>query len=187
MRWYIGERLIKGKDMNKKNAFSIILALVFVLNCFVFFTVGATEDESEPIGTSSSQSSSVVVTESTTPAPTTPAPTTPSTVPSTTTAPQTSSTSTATVADPVYTTTTTYQYDEQGHAITDEYNAPTVKTTEKGEEITEPTTVAKIVKDYGRQYGWLKWLSLVGMLLSLGGLIALNVMYKSVTPKSKRK
>ena len=153
--------------MNKKNAFSIILALVFVLNCFVFFTVGATEDVSEPTDPSVSQSSSVVVTESTTPAPTTP--------------------STATVADPVYTTTTTYQYDEQGHAITDEYNAPTVKTTEKGEEITEPTTVAKIVKDYGRQYSWLKWLSLVGMLLSIGGLIALNVTYKSVTPKSKRK
>ena len=175
--------------MNKKNAFSIILALVFVLNCFVFFTVGATEDVSEPIETTASQSSSVVVPESTTPAPTTPVPTTPATVPSTTTAPRTTSTSTATatVADPVYTTTTTYQYDEQGHAITNEYNAPTVRTTEKGEEITEPTTVAKIVKDYGRQYGWLKWLSLVGMLLSIGGLIALNVTYKSVTPKSKRK
>ncbi len=117
--------------MNKKNAFSIILALVFVLNCFVFFTVGATEDVSEPTDPSVSQSSSVVVPESTTPAPTTPVPTTPATVTSTT-APQTSSTSTATVADPVYTTTTTYQYDEQGHAITDEYNAPTVRTTEKG-------------------------------------------------------
>lgn len=181
-----------------------------MLNCFVFFTVGAAPDQADKntTTTTTNPGASGLTPEPEDPitpedpsqnpsggkddpqegssSPTTTTTTTTTTAPSSTSA----STITNTVADPVYTSTTvppTYQYDEHGFAITDAADTTAPKTTKKGEKITEPTTVAKIVTDYSKQYNWLKWVSLVGMILSLGGLIVLNVMYKSLPSKSKRK
>ncbi len=188
--------------MNQKNIVSIILALIFMLNCFVFFTVGASPEQESSAPTVTSAPTGIEPepqqpTGSTNPSqepsdvqPSDPV-VDPTTSTTTTTAPSTTpSTTTNTVADPVYTTTTvppTYQYDEYGYAITDPADTTAPITTKEGEKITEPTTIAKIVTDYSKQYNWLKWVSFVGMILSLGGLVVLNVMYKSQPSKSKRK
>lgn len=178
-----------------------------MLNCFVFFTVGAAPDQADknPVVTPTDLQPEPEDPITPTDPPENPtggvvpdpptgssSSTTTTTTTTTTTAPSSTSASTITntAADPVYTSTTappTYQYDEDGFAITDAADTTAPKTTKKGEKITEPTTVAKIVTDYSKQYNWLKWVSLVGMILSLGGLIVLNVMYKSLPSKSKRK
>ncbi len=178
-----------------KNVISALLVLLFMVSCFTFFSVSATEEE---------PSDNVQATVETTEAPTTTkAPTTTikatTTTTTTTTATTTTTTTTtttkktkaATVADPVYTrtTTTTTAAEDEEEVETEAAEVGTKETKEiqPTEEETEPTTAAKNVVDYGSRYRPLKWLSLVVMLGCIAALVAVNVRYRKKYGKPTKK
>lgn len=169
--------------MNKTNLLSAILVIVFMVSCFTFFSASATEDDVE------NPSESVSVTEEiTTTEPTTQAETTITTTTTTTTVAipnvviPNERTTAATAADPIYTTNATAEEKSTtaAHGVVTAGQAQTKETKEiqTTEEITEPTSAAKNIVDYGSKYRPIKWLSLVVMIACVGGLIAVNVRYR---------
>ena len=168
--------------MRKNNILSIIFILVFMVSCLTFFSAEATDTEtpSESVSATAeivttdapteSQSVSVVettlATEVTTPAPTT----------------------AATAADPVYTSSTKKEETTTSTSAvqTDAYETKETKEIQTTEKITEPTSVAKNIVNYGSKYRPIKWLSLVVMIASIAGLIAVNVNYKNKHGNGKK-
>ena len=172
--------------MNKTNVLSAILVLIFMISCLTFFSASATDGDGAE---NPSENSSQQVVETTT-EPTT-APVESTTAATTTTTTTTVATTPATAADPVYTSSTAKTSattdGQAGVLITDAPITKETKEIETTEEITEPTTGAKNIVDYGSKYRPIKWLSLVVMIACITALIIINVRYKNKYGKTNSK
>ena len=170
--------------MRKTNVLSAILVLVFMLSCFTFFSASATEDGETPTESSTVET---VATETTVETETTTVPTTTTTI---TTATTIKKTTVATAADPVYTestTKTTTTTAAVGVVTDSQGGTKETKEIQTTEEITEPTSAAKNIVNYGSKYRPLKWFSLVVMIACVAGLVAVNVRYKKKYGKNNSK
>lgn len=173
--------------MKKINLLSCVLVLLFMVSCMTFFGVSAEpEGESTAATTAEHTTEAKKTTVATTKAATTTTFITTTTMATTTKAKTTKKTKKVTAADPVYTTKKATQSTNAATAgivtaaTTTERVDETKQTKEINttEEITEPTTAAKNIVDYGSKYRPIKWLSLVVMIGCIIALVAVNLRYR---------
>lgn len=171
--------------MKRANVLSVLLVLLFMASCLVFFSVSA-DPNNENAPTASSEQS---VTDDTSHAEETTAnevATTTTTTATTTTTGTTKATTTttkSTMANPQFntaaTTSTASQNNDAGVVTTTEPATKQTKATMKTEPPTEPTTMAKMVSDYSVKTRPYKWISMAVMIACVIALIVINVNYRN--------